>query len=400
VAEAETLSPADLGRTLGGVARVGGRVLGLDGAGIVLADALGRAIVTLSVTPPELALGDFVVVVGRVDASGKLYDARIEERHPAATPRGDGDFARYCLQGVGQRLRFRSAALSQIRAYFAAESFIEVDAPCLVPAPGLDGFVTPIACGSEYLATSPEFQLKRMLAGGLPRMYFLGHVLRGDEAGPWHEREFCMLEWYRAFSGMDAIRRDTETIVRQVAACAGSVESVPLHDGRSIDLSLPFLRMTVREAFRTWAGTADACALALHDETQYFQTFVDLVEPGLAGLERPVFLEQYPATQAALSKLSPEDPSVAQRMELYLGGVELANGFVELTDAAEQRKRFEMELARRNDSGLCVDERFLSALTEGMPPCSGIALGVDRLLALCAGLNAIQPVLPFPRDCL
>ena len=398
--EAEALSPADLRRQIGRTVRVAGRVLAIDAAGIVLADALGCADISLAALPSEVAVGDFVVVVGSVHSAGSLREAHISERHAGSTPRGDTDFGRFCLEGVGRALQQRSAAFAAIRAYFAENSFIEVDAPFLVPAPGLDSFVTPVRCGAEYLATSPEFQLKRLLAGGLPRLYALGHVAREDEAGPWHEREFCMLEWYRAFAGADAIRADTEQLVRRVAACFGSAEVATLHDGRRIHLEVPFARLTVREAFRKWAGVSDAALLAEQDEAEYFQCFVDRIEPALAQLDRPVFLEQYPASQAALSRLLPDDPSVAERVELYLGGIELANGFVELTDPVEQRRRFEAERIRRNDPAIPFDERFLAALGAGMPPCTGIALGVDRLIALCAGQAAIQPVVPFPRHWL
>src|SRR5690606_34346786 len=168
--------------------------------------------------------------------------------------------------------------------------------------------------------------------------------------------------------------------------------------GARVDLSLPFARLSVREAFRRYAGIPDAPELAARDEDRYFQVLVDQVEPALARLGRPVFLYDYPASQAALARLSPSDPSVAERFELYVGEVELCNGYGELTDPVEQRARCELDRARRRALGRPVPElpeRFLAALEQGMPPASGNALGMDRLLMLLCGQARIDAVTPF-----
>jgi lysyl-tRNA synthetase class 2 len=170
-------------------------------------------------------------------------------------------------------------------------------------------------------------------------------------------------------------------------------------DGRQFDLTRPFSRLTVREAFREHAGIADAVDLAHSDEARYFELMVGQVEPGLARESTPLFLWKYPANQAALARLCPTDPSVAERFELYVGGVELCNGFDELTDAHEQRARFEAEQARRasdNRRTYPLDERFLTALESGMPPAGGNAVGFDRLVMLATGARELGDVMAFP----
>ena len=165
------------------------------------------------------------------------------------------------------------------------------------------------------------------------------------------------------------------------------------------ELALPFQRITVREAFQEHAGIADAVDLAHTDEARYFELLVNQVEPGLARESAPLFLWKYPANQAALARLADDDPSVAERFELYVGGVELCNGFDELTDPTEQRRRFELDGARRKSDGrvtYSIDERFLSGLTSGMPRAGGNALGFDRLLMLATGARELAEVIAFP----
>lgn len=363
----------------------------------ILADALAQIRANCSGATP--ALGSFAVLDGIWDGQA-LQHAEVELERAAPPPSGDGEFARLSLAGVGHNLTARGRALSALRAYFAEQDLLEIDAPFIVPAPGLDAYVEAVKVNGGYCTTSPEFQLKRLLAAGLPRLYCLGHVARAEEDGPWHEREFCMLEWYRAFAGAEEVQRDTEELLRRVARAVGGRSQMALPDGRRVDLEPPFERMSVREAFRLYADIADAADLAAEDESLYFQIFVDRVEPALARIDRPLFLQEFPASQAALARLSSTDPTVAERFELMIGGIELCNGFVELTDATEQRARFAQELQRRRARGQPTpptDERFLSALAAGMPPAAGNAVGVDRVIALCLGQARIDQVMAFPR---
>jgi lysyl-tRNA synthetase class 2 len=241
--------------------------------------------------------------------------------------------------------------------------------------------------------------MKRLLVGGLPRIFQFARASRRDEHGVLHEPEFTMLEWYRAFADLEAMIGDTEALLRAVALAVSGEARLLGPTGQRYELDTPAERVTVREAFREFAGIADAVDLSLSDEARYFELLVAHVEPGLARAARPIILWKYPANQAALARLSSDDPSVAERFELYVAGVELCNGFDELTDAREQRLRFAQDSARRAQEGRTVypiDERFLSALESGMPRASGNALGFDRLLMLACGARELSEVQAFP----
>jgi lysyl-tRNA synthetase class 2 len=268
-----------------------------------------------------------------------------------------------------------------------------------VRAPGVDPNVEALAAGSAFLVTSPELAMKRLLVGGIPRLYQLDRVFRRDESGALHEPEFTLLEWYRAFAGYDEIIADTEQIVLRVARAVAGRAALTAPDGRRIDVRPPFDRVRVEDAFREHAGVADVAKLARTNEDRYFELLVERVEPALAARDRAVFLCDYPLTQAALARPCPADPRFAERFELYAGGVELSNGYGELTDPVEQRRRFLHEEKRRRRAGRSVyplDDQFLSALEAGMPPSSGNALGVDRLVALALGCAQIADVVAFP----
>jgi lysyl-tRNA synthetase class 2 len=270
-----------------------------------------------------------------------------------------------------------------------------------VACPGLDAHVDAVRSEDRFLITSPELAMKRLLVGGLSRVFQIARVYRAGELGAWHEPEFSLVEWYRAFAGMEDVLRDTEEIVLVAAQAVTGRPSVVAPDGRAILLRAPFDRMTIREAFREHAGISDAVDLAGSDESRYFQLYVDSVEPGVARHGAPVFLTEFPATQGALARRCDRDPTVVERFELFIGGVELCNGFGELTDPKEQRARFETEAERRQETGSRlqpIDERFLAALEEGMPPSGGNALGLDRLVALCLGARGIAETMAFPEE--
>jgi elongation factor P--(R)-beta-lysine ligase len=375
---------------------VGGRVALVNPGGLVLTDACAR----LDVAGDALAasIGDLVVARG-VFRRGKLFDAVLVERTECPDTRGDGEVARFTWTRAGAHLRQRAQVLSEIRGYFADEAFLEVETPLRVAAPGVDSNVEALRAEGGYLITSPELALKRLLVGGFARVYQLGRVFRAEEAGSLHQPEFTMLEWYRAFAGEDAVMRDTERLIARVARAIRGRQELVTPDGRVLSVKPPFERISVRDAFRKFAGVNDAADLAAADEDRYFQFLVDHVEPGLAALNHPVFLHAYPLSQAALARPSPRDASVAERFELYAGGIELCNGYGELTDAVEQERRFRAERARRKAESrrvYPVDRRFLAALLEGMPAASGNALGVDRLVMLATGAKTIQEVTAFP----
>jgi lysyl-tRNA synthetase class 2 len=251
--------------------------------------------------------------------------------------------------------------------------------------------------GAGFLVTSPEYQMKRLLADGWERIFQVCRCFRRGERGAQHNPEFTMVEWYRAHAGVEDVVRDTEQLV---AAASGGVFRI---GERTIDAHPPFSRVTVCEAFERWAGVPEdeVLAWAEHDEDAYFRTWVERVEPRLAELDRAVFVVDYPAPMASLARKKPSDPRFCERFELYVAGVELCNGFGELTDPREQRERFEHDQAERSRRGLPVypiDEKFLAALEKGLPPSAGNALGVDRLVALACGTTDIRRVLAFSAD--
>ena len=380
------------GRTLA----VGGRLL-REGARVRLTDAFDALEVEL-VDGASVSHASLVVLRGALSGR-KLVAARVlREQRAAAAP---SEHERLFELGLGRRLQVRARVLAEVRQFFTREGFIEVDTPLRSAECGTETHVEPLSCSGGYLITSPELHMKRLLVGGVPKLFQLAHCFRAGELGPLHSPEFTMLEWYRAFTGWHAMLRDTEQLLFSLcrSVCGGSAVTLP--GGRRVDMTPPFERISVREAFARFAGVSDASGLAEHDEDEYFQRLVDDVEPALALYEKPVFLYDYPRSQAALARLAPGDQSVAERFELYLGGIELCNGYGELNDPDVQRARCELDRQRRRALSRHVPElpeRFLTALTQGMPPASGNALGMDRVIALLCGQTRIDAVRPFPDD--
>jgi elongation factor P--(R)-beta-lysine ligase len=301
-----------------------------------------------------------------------------------------------------KRLRERARVLAHVRRFFDALGFLEVQTPAMVPSPGLDLHLDAfeVAAGDRgsprWLTTSPEYQMKRLLADGWERIYQVAPCFRRGEIGARHNPEFTMVEWYRAGAGIDDVMRDTEQLV---AAVTGG--TVRLGD-RVIDVRPPLERIAVGDALQRFAGwpVDETLEIAKKDEDRYYRALVEIVEPALERLERAVFLVDYPATHASLSRNKPGDDRWAERFELFVGGVELCNGFGELVDPVEQRARLERDQATRRTRGLPVypiDERFLEALGR-VPPSGGNALGLDRLAALVCGTTEIAKVIAFTAD--
>lgn len=313
-----------------------------------------------------------------------------------------------------ETLRRRAALLARLRDHFAGQGVLEVDTPILARAAVTDPHLHSLATrytgpGAAhglplYLHTSPEFFMKRLLAAGSGSIYQIAKVFRDGEAGGRHNPEFTLLEWYRTGYDHRRLMADVEALV--VSALDGALGLAPSES------------ITYRDAFRrhagvdpfTAAGAELAACAARHGiaappglDLQDIDGWLDLlltalVEPQL-GRGRLTFLHDYPPSQAALARILPGPPPVAARFELYLEGMELANGFHELTDADEQRRRFEADLIRRRELGLTtvpMDTALLAALAHGLPDCAGVALGVDRLLMLAVGAKCIEEVLSFP----
>ena len=315
--------------------------------------------------------------------------------------------------------RARQTLFTTLRRAFVAMGYLEVETPCLIPTPGLephiDPFEVPFVPQTDVgtrrtlaLQTSPEYAMKRLLADpGCPPLFQLCKTFRNGEVSGHHNPEFTMLEFYRPHADYTAIMADLERVL------SAGEQAVAPH--RALFSKTPWERLTVRDAVLRHAEldlqvltdgpslkrAADARGIYTGTSTGFddvfFHVFLERVERRL-GQERPTFLIEYPASMASLSRLKPLDPSVAERVELYVQGVELANGFSELTDAVEQRRRLVEEQALRRSLGRPVyplDERFLEAVGR-MPPSGGIAVGLDRVLMLMLEHTQIADVLLFP----
>ena len=292
-------------------------------------------------------------------------------------------------------LRLRAVLIQALRTFFIDRGYLEVDTPIRIPAPAPEAHIVPLTSEGWFLQTSPELCMKRLLAAGIPKIFQLCKCFRKGERGDRHLPEFTMLEWYGAGSDYRNLMADCEALLRHLAVALGN-GGVVEWQGRRIDLAPEWERITVAEAFRRYAPCTVEEALA---QDRFDAMLVEYVEPHL-GMVAPTFLCDYPAVLGALARLSPTDPAVAERFELYVAGLELANGFSELVDPVEQRARFfaEQEAIRLQgrDPGP-MPELFLAELVE-MPQAAGIALGVDRLVMLFAGANSIDQVVAFTPD--
>lgn len=290
-------------------------------------------------------------------------------------------------------LELRARLHAALRRFFCDRGFLEVDTPLLLPANAPEAHVDAVPAGPGWLRTSPELAMKRLLAAGQEKIFQLGPVFRAGENGRWHHPEFTLLEWYRTGADYLDVLADAKALLAFVAReLRGSTDFT--WQGHPISCAQEtWEKLSVSQAFLAHAGWDPALNF---DADRFDLDLVNRVEPALPA-DRPVLLIDYPAPLAALARRKPADPLRAERWELYLGGVELANAYSELNDPAEQRTRFAAANERRRARGAPpypLDEAFLAALAQ-MPPSGGIALGVDRLLMILADAASLAAVLPF-----
>lgn len=305
----------------------------------------------------------------------------------------------------------RAAILAEIRRFFADRCVLEVETPCMSQATVTDvhlvpfetRFVGPGHSGglNLYLMTSPEYHMKRLLAAGCGPVFQLCRSFRNEEMGRHHNPEFTMLEWYRPHYDMYRLINEVDDLLQQVLDCEPA-ESLSYQQAFQRYLEVDPLSAD-KTLLRAAAAKLDLSNIADEEEdrdTLLQMLFTFGVEP-LIGKDKPVVIYHFPATQASLAQISSEDHRVAERFEVYFKGIELANGFHELTDAGEQRQRFEQDNRKRAERGLSqqpIDTLLLDALDAGLPDCSGVALGVDRLVMLALGAESLAEVIAFPVD--
>lgn len=327
------------------------------------------------------------------------------------------------FQPKAGNLAIREQVVKAIRAFFDDRDFTEVDTPYLQKAPGMEAhlqafethYYPPDGSAPDrlYLHTSPEFAMKKLLVGGWRRIYQLAHVFRNCECGTLHTPEFTMLEWYRAGADYSAIMQDSIDLLRSCASRC-DIDHFAYNDGHA-DPFAEWEIISVCEAFATYADidltayldeetrdsfAAKARECGLHVAADdgwadiFFRIFLAFIEPKL-GQGAPTIIYDYPISMAALARARPDTPRFAERFEIYVCGLELANAFSELTDPVEQKRRFEAEMQHKNrqyGTSWPVDEDFIAALEYGMPESGGIALGVDRLVMLATGADDIRDV--------
>lgn len=290
-------------------------------------------------------------------------------------------------------LPLRAAILQAVRDFFCGHGYLEVETPVRLPAVAPEAHIAPLASGAWFLQTSPELCMKRLLSQGLSRIFQFARCFREGERGRLHLPECTLLEWYRIDSDYQDLMDECEALLPFVLNNLGRDAILAPAGAEPVHLTGPWPRLTVAEAFTRYAPCSLVAALArgIFDET-----LVQHVEPRL-GRGKPLFLYDYPLSLAALAKKKKDDPLVAERFELYVAGVELANGFSELIDPIEQRTRFVQEQERIRGLGRDpgpLPEPFLRDLAT-MPSAAGIALGLDRLVMLIAGLDSIDASVAF-----
>ena len=289
-------------------------------------------------------------------------------------------------------LEQRARIIRKIRQFFSERGYLEVETPHRIPAPAPESHIDAVPSGKWFLHASPELCMKRMLAAGYEKIFQICRCWREGERGSQHIPEFTLLEWYRVRSDYLALMDECEALIQSLAVEIGLEERVTYGD-HNVLLTSPWERITVEEAFNRYAKISAKEALK---QDLFDELMVSEIEPRL-GTKTPTFIYDYPSERRSLARLKKEDPTVAERFELYLGGLEIANAFSELIDMEEQRKVFQLEMETRRLLGKKVypmPERFLTEL-EKIPPSAGIALGVDRLVMVLLNAKTIDEVVAF-----
>ena len=289
-------------------------------------------------------------------------------------------------------LWLRARIIQSIRRFFIQHGYLEIETPNLIPAPAPEVHIDAISAAHGFMHTSPELCMKRLLSAGYSKIFQICKCFREGERGDLHLPEFTLLEWYRAQADYMDLMDECEEMIRFVARETRLGNRIEYGD-KVIDLEGPWERITVRKAFERYSPLSMEEAL---DSGRFDEIMVTEIEPQL-NMSKPTFLYDYPSSLAALARIKKDEPDLAERFELYIGGLELANAFSELTDVREQEKRFRSDQDKRRQLGKTIypsPEKFLEDLHQ-MPPSAGIAFGVDRLVMLFANTTKVDDVVSF-----
>ncbi len=301
----------------------------------------------------------------------------------------------------------RARILNAIRAFFHSRGLLEVETPILstasIPDPHIESFYTRSTDVKRYLQTSPEFAMKRLLASGYGAIFQICKVFRQGERGKRHNPEFTMLEWYHPGYSYQQLMQELDALFHEIVnryQRIGTTQFLSYQQAFINHVSIDPLTASIEDLKDAATNHGITISLDLNRHQWLDLLMTHLVEPNL-GMGHATFITDYPADQAALARINPDNPDVAERFELYFQGIELANGFGELVDATEQRRRFNAENDQRKSLGLNeipLDENLLSALSSGMPESSGVAVGLDRLIMVTLGKKSIDEVMSFTYD--
>jgi lysyl-tRNA synthetase class 2 len=394
--------------------------VGATRSAVILAGSVSRS-VALAASAPALSPGDLVTLT--LAADGARVDAIHFRAAPGAWTEG-GDALRWRRPAASpsrmETLWARQEILRAIRGYFHDEGFLEIQAPLLVKGACPDAHLEPLGAGADaYLTTSTEYQIKRMIVGGFDRLFTLTQNFRGGDVGGRHNPEFTMLEWARTHASLEDIERDAEALVKRAFRAIHPDTKSVRWAGRDVDIDAPWARVTVRDALARHLGIEaapdlspdslrsevarlglDVPASFLDDDALLVSYLLDLMQPHL-GAPAPTFLCAWPAFMTSSAAMVEGAPAIADRSELLIAGLELSDGVPSLRDPDLQARLFDRENARRVEEGrqpVALDERYVAALREGIPPGAGMALGIDRLVMILTGREQIRDVLPFAWD--
>ncbi len=298
------------------------------------------------------------------------------------------------LRSLKPRFEIKSRLFSAIRNYFESNGFLLTETPVMIDAPAPEEYIEAPSVNDMFLRTSPELQMKRLLAAGFEKIYQIGSCFREGEVGQFHRVEFSMLEWYEVGADYNDLIEFTFSMLQELSAKVLKSDSV-VYGNHTIEFNSGYERISVHEAFAKYTDTTPEEAIATDD---FDEILVDFIEPNL-GVSKPTFLVDYPAKCAALSRLKKDNPAVAERWELYLGGIEIANAYSELVDPEIQRVRFAESIENRRSTGYKDYPKptdFYNAIDSGIPESAGCALGMDRLAMVFTNAESISEVI-FPQ---